>query len=58
MYPDFSTGIVIGTLLGVLVSASLWGILFYQVQQVRRRQADQDVIAGAYVAQMSSRVHR
>lgn len=40
MYADYSTGIVIGLLLGVLGSAILWAILFHQVQGIRRRVGD------------------
>jgi hypothetical protein len=37
MPADYSTGIVVGLLLGVLGSAILWVILYFQVQGIRRR---------------------
>lgn len=50
MPADYSTGIVVGLLLGVLGSAILWAILYAQVQGIRRRvDGEPPVINAAWI---------
>jgi hypothetical protein len=55
MYADFSTGILIGVMIAIFVSATLWAILFHQVQEIRGREYERDILAVGMAAARSNR---